>query len=314
MNTMPTGTESSSARQPSFGPAAERRITSTISWSAIFAGSAVAVGMWLMLHLLGLGIGLTAIDPDDAGSLKGVGIGTGIWSLIVPLIALFVGGLVAGRAAGLFDRPLSAIHGGVVWALTTIAFVTLLIGGLSSLLGTTARVAGDAVTGTAGLASDGASGIQGADVMGALGLSSNDLIAPINTELREQGKPAVTPEQLQAATKDVVHDAVRSGDLNRTKLIDSIADHTALTHAQAADVASQIDTRWQGEKQQLMTKAEAVGEGALQAAESTGKGLLVGFASMLLSLLAAVGGAVLGSTLWRRVVAHRNPTRTSTVG
>ena len=50
--------------------------------------------------MLGVGIGLAAIDPHAADSPRAIGIGTGIWSVIAPLIAMFIGAFVAGRIAG----------------------------------------------------------------------------------------------------------------------------------------------------------------------------------------------------------------------
>src|SRR3954453_4415337 len=96
-----------------------------ISWGAVFGGTFVALGVWILLHTLGLAAGLTAIDPDNARSLKGVGIGAGICSMIAPLIALFAGGFVGSRTAGVIDRGTGALHGAVMWGLTTVAGVLL---------------------------------------------------------------------------------------------------------------------------------------------------------------------------------------------
>jgi len=295
---------SPNARQPYLGPSTERRVTSRIGWSAILAGTAISVALWATLHTLGMGAGLTAIDPDDAGTLKGAGIGTGVWSLIAPALALFVGGLVAGRVVGVFDRSLSAIHGGVVWALTTVLGVTLLVYGLSAAIGGTAQLAGDAAQGTASLVARGAAAFDGDGAMDALGLSGDDLVAPINGQLREQGKPEVTPAQVQTAIRHVIGDALRSGELDRGALVATLARDTRLTPAQADDVATRVEARWEQQKQELLRKAEAAKAAALQAAESTGKALLMVFASMALSLLAAALGAIAGASWWRRQVAR----------
>jgi phosphotransferase system glucose/maltose/N-acetylglucosamine-specific IIC component len=44
-----------------------------------------------------------------------------VWSLIAPIVALFIGGLVAGRMAPTINTANAAIHGAVVWALSVIA-------------------------------------------------------------------------------------------------------------------------------------------------------------------------------------------------
>ena len=38
----------------------------TLRWSAVFAGVACSAGFWMLLQLLGMGIGLAAIDVDNA--------------------------------------------------------------------------------------------------------------------------------------------------------------------------------------------------------------------------------------------------------
>jgi hypothetical protein len=90
----------------------------TIRWSAVFAGTAISIALWLLLQMLGMGIGLTAVD--DADSLRGVALGTTAWALIAPVIAMFLGGLATGRVSGTADRGVAAEHGVVVWALTAL--------------------------------------------------------------------------------------------------------------------------------------------------------------------------------------------------
>jgi hypothetical protein len=91
-----------------------------VRWSAIFAGTAVAVGLWILLQIFGMGAGLAAVDTDRLGSLRGVSIGTTVWSLLAPLVAMFIGGWVAGKLAGTFDDRLGMLHGVIVWALTAV--------------------------------------------------------------------------------------------------------------------------------------------------------------------------------------------------
>jgi MFS family permease len=98
-----------------------------LRWSAIFAGVAVAIALWSLLQILGMGIGLTSIDVDDAGSLRHVAIGNGVWSLIVPLIALAAGGFVAGKLAATYEQRVGAMHGLVVGALSVVTGLVLTV-------------------------------------------------------------------------------------------------------------------------------------------------------------------------------------------
>src|SRR3954462_4683573 len=90
-----------------------------LSWSAIFGGVVAALGIWALLYALGLAMGLSAINPNNPASARPSGIFAGIWGILVPLIALFVGGAIAGRGAGLIHRAGGAIHGLVMWGVTT---------------------------------------------------------------------------------------------------------------------------------------------------------------------------------------------------
>jgi len=100
-----------------------------ISWGAIFGGAFAALGLWLLEYAFGLAVGLSAIDRSGAHGLRGLGIFSGIWGLLSPLIALFVGSFVAARVSGVASRGAGAAHGLVMWGLTTVggAYVTLMV-------------------------------------------------------------------------------------------------------------------------------------------------------------------------------------------
>src|SRR5262249_39165410 len=145
-----------------------------ISWGAIFAGTFTALGLWMLLYAFGLAIGLTALDPNKPASLKSSGIFTGIWGLITPLVALLVGGIVAGRGAGLFRREEGAMDGMVMWGLTTVLGAFFVISAAGAVLrgvatvGQAAARAGGAAVGAA------AQGAQGTAQQ--LGIDEDDVL------------------------------------------------------------------------------------------------------------------------------------------
>jgi hypothetical protein len=248
----------------------------------------VALGVWLLLHALGLAAGLTAIDPDNPRSLKGVGIGTGIWSIIAPLISLFVGGFVAARTAGTIDRATGALHGAVLWGLTTVAGAALLATALAAVVGAGVRAGGTAV----GLAG------KGAGQLGqAMNIDFNDALGPINQKLRAQGAPPISAEELQAATRDVIARGVAQGRIDRETLVSSISANTNLERADAEQLGARL-------QQQIDQGLGQVQRGALQAAETTGKALWGVFFGLLLGLISSVAGSITGvSRRQRRAVA-----------
>lgn len=120
---------------------------SQVSWGAIFAGLAVAVAIHIALNILGLGIGMGTINPMDANqSMEGLGIGTMIWYAMSVLIALFAGGYVAGRLAGVPRTMASVMHGVLTWALFTIVSVYIMASAVGGVVGGVTSVAGEAVS------------------------------------------------------------------------------------------------------------------------------------------------------------------------
>jgi hypothetical protein len=277
------------------------RTTSNARWGAIFGGVVMAAGIWIVLHLFGMGVGLTAIDPDETSSLRAIGIGTGIWSLIAPIIALFVGGLVVSRLAPTPNRLNRVIHGGLVWSVATLVAITMLVMLASSLV-RGAVATGGQVAGTVASTVAGTAGTVDRDTLSSLGINSNDLVGPINQRLRAEGKPEVTAAQLEAAVKDALRTAVRTGNIDRQSLVTALANNTALTARDAEEIATTIEARWQEVRQHGSELASRASTAALQAAETTGKALLGLSIALLLGLAAAVGGSLLTGQVDRRRV------------
>lgn len=123
-----------------------------ISWSAIIAGSIVALILQLAINLLAVGVGVSSINPadhDDATSPKSLGQGAVVSIVVSMIISLFIGGWMAARFSGMPERVDGLLHGVMVWGvvtLVTVIFLTTTIGrlmsGISSLLGQGLRLAG----------------------------------------------------------------------------------------------------------------------------------------------------------------------------
>lgn len=111
-----------------------------VSWGALFAGAAAALGVWVLLYALGLALGLSTVDPSDTDTLRRTGVFTGLWGLLTPLVALFIGGLVAGRSAGPLRRGSGAIHGLIVWSLTALGGLVLVVNMFGGALGSAVSV------------------------------------------------------------------------------------------------------------------------------------------------------------------------------
>jgi hypothetical protein len=107
-----------------------------LSWGAIFAGFVIATVLQIVLSVLGLAIGFTSWDPRTEG-LGGFGIGAAVWFVATAIVSLFVGGLVLGRLAGILRTKDGALHGAVLWGLSTLLAVWMVANGVGALLGST---------------------------------------------------------------------------------------------------------------------------------------------------------------------------------
>lgn len=299
----------------------ERRAIHHVSWGALFAGAIVALAAWILLYAIGLAIGLSSVDPADMSSAKVAGIGTGIYSLLSPLIALFCGGIVASRLAGLVSHKDGALHGVVVWGLTTLAGLMVIGMLLQNIVGATIGLGKSAIgavqdTATATAAapdtapdtSTGAQGTGGA--MAALGLDYDALLAPANQRLAAEGLPAVSAEQMRAAVQDAVPQMFLAGSFNKDALLNSIAANTALSRTEAEQVAASVQAKFVATKDRVTAQAKST---ALAAADTTGKAFWAISAALLLGLISAAAGGALGTPSLRRRRAAIVP-RPVTVG
>lgn len=124
-------------------PAAIRRTT----WGAVFAGALAAIGVQIILTVLGVAVGATAFDAGDTG--REVGVMAGLWWLITGTVSLTIGGAVVGRLAGI-ERSLDvALHGFAMWAVTAIFGVLALWSSATAASMAGANVAASTLRGTA---------------------------------------------------------------------------------------------------------------------------------------------------------------------
>ena len=56
-----------------------------------------------------------------------------MWSLLAPLVAMFIGGWIAGKLAGTLDDRMGMLHGVIVWALTSVLGVLARVSLVSAL-------------------------------------------------------------------------------------------------------------------------------------------------------------------------------------
>ncbi len=266
-----------------------------VSWGAIFAGAVTALVIQMILNLIGLGIGLSTLNPtgNDTPTAASLSSGAGIWFVVSGIVASLVGGFLAGRLSGKSVAGTTGYHGLVSWAVTTLVVVYLLssavggilggaFGGLTSVLGG----AGSALGGTVQTAAQAAAP--------SLTKLSNPLDGIENRVRQTSGG------QDPAALRDTAAQAVRaylSGDAAQQAQAEQRATE-ALAKAQGIspdEAKTQVQTY---RKQYEETVAEAKKK-AVVAAEATRsaatQGALYASIALILGALAAFLGGRFGA-------------------
>ncbi|TXN40121.1 PhnA-like protein [Methylobacterium sp. WL119] len=277
----------------------------SVSWGAVIAGAVIALVAQIILNMVGLGIGLSTIDPagtgtPTAGSLSS---GAGIWFVISGILAATAGGWLAGRLSGKPANTTTAYHGLLAWAVSTLVVVYL----LSSAVGGIVSGASSAVSSTLG----GAGNLVGGSVKTAAQAAAPSLQGmnnPFsNIEGQIRGTTGNDPEALKNAAVSAMRAAV-TGDAAQQKDAQEKAAQ-ALAKAQGIPVDQARTQVTQYVKQFNDTVAQTK-EQAKQAADATAR---VGSQGALYGALALVLGALSAFFAGRGAAVDPVLTRTAPV-
>lgn len=241
------------------------------------AGALTAAGVWLLLQLLFTGAALSAVDPAEVDQAREFGIGASIGSMLAPLFAMFIGGLVAGRLAAHYDRKVAGLHGVLVWAATSVLGLVITAAAVSRLAGTPEVRA------------------HGAELAASAPAPRSDKfleqhVALINGHLKASNAPSITKDELIAAS----HEAVTThGTLDREAFVRQLDEGTKLSRPEAEAAVNALGDR----TPDVISTAHRIGEHreqALDAAQDAGQAMLAAGLGLLLCLAMAIGGAIIG--------------------
>ena len=238
-----------------------------VSWGGIFGGVLVAIGLLLLLTALGVAVGISAAQPGETEAST-LGAGAGIWAGISLLLALFVGGMVATRIGAITDRATGFFEGALVWVVSILLMVyfassgvSMLAGGAFQMVGGAAQAIGSAVQG------------QGVDVSGSV------------DQIVQRLKDPKTAQQIASMT-GLQESEVQATLSETAQRVENNRDNPARAAAEAKQGMGQLMDKAKSSGA-LEQKAEEVKPQATKAAWIT-------FGALVLSLLAAVLGAMLG--------------------
>jgi len=258
-----------------------------VSWGAIFAGTFVALALFLTLQILGAGIGATAVDlTGDASSPRAYGIGAAVWWLVTGLVSLFIGGWVAGRLGWLPYKLDRVLHGLTTWAFFYVVMFYLLtttlsalVGGGLSMLGQTASAAGQA-------AGEVATSPQAQEMAEQEGLSLDtirqQIAKAVGADTGPQGQEADLGQAASAVSEYMKSPKTPQ---DRQRAAQAIAQATGKSEGEAEQMIANLEQRTE--------QAKETGEEVAQATGITFIGIAV---SMLLGALAAALGSLASPT------------------
>ena len=283
----------------------------SVSWGAVFAGAAFALVSQVILNMIGLGIGLSTVDPTGngtptAGSLS---TGAGIWFVVSGILASAAGGYLAGRLSGKPSNKTTGYHGLIAWSVSTLVVVYL----LSSAVGGVVSGASSAVSSTLG----GAGNLVGGSAKTAAQAAAPSLPGMDNPFSNIEGQirsgTGNDPEALKNAAVSAMRAAV-TGDAAQQKDAGEKAAQ-ALAKAQGIPV-EQARTQVAQYTQQFNDTVAKTKEQAKQAADATARaasqGAFYGALALILGALAAYfagRGAAVDPTVTRTAPGTLTPGR-----
>lgn len=211
--------------RPNFDPA--------MAWSAVLAGGAAAVGISLVMFVLGAGLGFSSVSPwaNRGVSATTLGVWSVIWVVLTQWIAALVGGYFAGRLRDRSTDPAAdevffrdTAHGFLAWCVGTLFTAAFLASALTAVVGTGAQAV---ATGAA----------QGATVAAAQPGSSDAGSYFVDSLFRsERPDPAASAGAGQAEAGRIMARGLATGDMpaaDRTYLAQLVATRTGLAQPEA---------------------------------------------------------------------------------
>ncbi len=139
----PTPADRRGYQEPPYEPAGRERYVqdtrvieggSVLQWGSVWGGLLGAIGLLVVLGIVGLIVGLNRVETG-IGGLGQTGTASLIWGAVIVLVSFFVGGWIAGRT---LSYPASSfagfITGSVMWALGLTLVVLLAAMGIGGAI------------------------------------------------------------------------------------------------------------------------------------------------------------------------------------
>jgi hypothetical protein len=265
------------------------------SWGAVIAGTVMALVVVVVLQVLMLWLGMTAIDPAfEAAPFEGVGTATAIASLVVAAIALFVGGLVTGRLANRVSGADVFLHGLLTWAVVTLVTLVMMVTAATALIGGALGVVGQGLAalggGAAALAPTVATELE--DVIEEQRMLLEDAqqeMEPLWTD------PAARSEFRTVVTRILRDEQPTVDPADRQQLIDVVAANTELSEAEAEARVDGWIARYEEGRERLARAERDLREAGQRASDALGRAAMWAFFGLIVGAIISALGARIGA-------------------
>jgi hypothetical protein len=263
---------------------------SAVSWSAIWAGSAIAAAVSLLLIALGSGLGFASISPwrNEGVSAPTLTAMAAIWLIVVQWLASAMGGYLTGRMrtkwVGAHTHEVAfrdTAHGLATWSVATIIAASLLA---ASSIG--------AISGGAKLVTSAAGGVAAASAP-TLASLSNDSLGDYDVDalFRSTGAANNVNPQARAEAVQILIRGFKQGDVSpedRRYLSELVAARTSISQPEAQKRVDQAIEATKSAAIKARQAADAARKYASAAAIVTALSMLIG--AFIAAVAATLGG------------------------
>lgn len=264
---------------------------SSVSWSAVFAGTAGAAALSLILMLLGTAFGLAAVSPwGGAGaSAAAIGIGAILWLSLTHAAASGLGGYLAGRlrvkwtsfdADEVYFRD--TVHGFLTWSIATLLTAAVLGSTISAMGeqagGETASPPAVGAMAAAADEGDGASSPRTLEYYATSLFHADGAAAPVDADTRDAATLVLE--------RGLVFGSLEAEDRQYLSLL--VADRTGVAPEQAEQRVADVYERAMAGREEMTAALDEAREAAAWTAGWMVVALLIG--AFVASWAATYGG------------------------
>jgi polyhydroxyalkanoate synthesis regulator phasin len=278
-----------------------------VSWGAIFAGTTAGLATHLLLTLLGIGLGAGMLNPiTDDNPVGTFSMASAIAWCVSALIALGIGGWVAGRSAARVNQNTGRLHGFLVWGVATIALFLFLSTTTGLAIGGAAKIVGQGLSLAAKPVAAAAGGI-GDVAKDALQKNFQAITSFVDEAVQSRpggGSPASAIRAKREIGAAMLRTFGPNADPhpaeNRTALVRTLIEQGGLSQPDAEKLVSdwvasydRLKSELDAAKNAAEQKARAIAE---EASHVVARAALLSFAAFTLGALVAAWGGSRGAT------------------